>query len=78
MNRQVISINLVINVKQLRGERLVSDLVISLTNNRLTVHHAILRSHDHASTPTACITQNTSAQNLFGITPESTEKTCKF
>ena len=28
-----------------RGERLVSDLVNGLRNNKLTVHHATLRSH---------------------------------
>ena len=30
-----------------RGERLVSDLVQGLKNNKLTVHHATLRSHAH-------------------------------
>ena len=28
-----------------RGERLVSDFVNDLRNNKLTVHHAKLRSH---------------------------------
>ena len=31
-----------------RGERLVSDLVNGLRNNKLTVHHATLRSHAKA------------------------------
>ena len=33
-----------------RGVRLVSDLVNGLRNNKLTVHHAILRSHVKAFT----------------------------
>ena len=33
-----------------RGERLVSDLENGLRNNKLTVHHAILRSHAEAFT----------------------------
>ena len=32
----------------LRGEQFVSDLVNGLRNNKLTVHHATLRSHAKA------------------------------